>query len=197
MPDSADIEPDDNPLVRLQTQLVEKFEELTSKFQLHGLDQDAAMGQVVGRFEQLIQSASGPVLDDDGYIPPIQTCAEAELAWWFGWNQHRERLLERVWGWVKLARTVGVRRLLLNGSFVTAKERPGDVDAVVLLPEDFRGQLRDGSPEAIRLHQMLFTRQPKELFAAEDEEDWWGWFEFFSRTREANGRRKGLIEVAL
>jgi hypothetical protein len=44
---------------------------------------------------------------------------------------------------------------------------------------------------------MLRTREPKELFAAEDEEDWWEWFGFFSRTREANGRYKGLIEVAL
>ena len=87
--------------------------------------------------------------------------------------------------------------MLLDGSFVTSKEEPGDVDAVALLPEDFRSQLEAGNPEAAGLFEMLRTRHPKELFAAEDEEDWWTWFEFFSRTREANGRRKGLIEVTL
>jgi hypothetical protein len=105
--------------------------------------------------------------------------------------------MERIRDWISLARAVRARRVLLDGSFVTAKKEPGDVDAVVLLPEDFRDQLLDGSPEAARLYEMFVTREPKELFAAEDDEDWWRWFEFFSRTREANGRRKGLIEVVL
>ena len=62
---------------------------------------------------------------------------------------------------------------------------------------DIDVQLDAGNLDAVALRRMFFTRQPKELFAAEDEEDWWGWFEFFSRTRQASGRRKGLIEVAL
>jgi hypothetical protein len=99
--------------------------------------------------------------------------------------------------WIRLARAVKARRLLLDGSFVTVKVEPGDVDAVVLLPEDFRDQLNRDNPEAHELVKMFLTREPNELFAAEDEEDWWGWFEFFSRTREASGRRKGLIEVIL
>jgi hypothetical protein len=44
---------------------------------------------------------------------------------------------------------------------------------------------------------MLLTRHPEEIFAAEDETDWNEWIEFFSRTREADGRRKGLVEVIL
>ena len=96
-----------------------------------------------------------------------------------------------------LARSVGARRLLLDGSFVTAKDEPGDVDAAILLPEDFCDQLRRGNPAANELHAMLFTRKPKELFAAQCEVDWWKWVEFFGRTREPNGRRKGVIEVTL
>ncbi len=42
---------------------------------------------------------------------------------------------------------------------------------------------------------MLLTRRPEELFAAEDESDWNDWFEFFSRTHEPNGRRKGLAAL--
>ena len=33
------------------------------------------------------------------------------------------------------------------------------------------------------------------LFAAEDDSDWNEWIEFFSRTREEDGRRKGLVEI--
>lgn len=44
---------------------------------------------------------------------------------------------------------------------------------------------------------MLLTRRPEELFAAEDEEDWNEWIDFFSRTREANSRHKGLVEIEL
>ena len=47
------------------------------------------------------------------------------------------------------------------------------------------------------MEQMLLTRRPEEIFAAEDEADWNEWVEFFSRTREADGRRKGLVEVKL
>lgn len=44
---------------------------------------------------------------------------------------------------------------------------------------------------------MVLTRRPEEMFAAEDEIDWSEWVAFFSRTREADGRRKGLVEVKL
>ena len=138
----------------------------------------------------------GPLVDN-GYIPPTLTCTEAEVVRWFGFNVHREGLLERIRTWIKLARDVKARRLLLDGSFITVKDEPGDVDAAVLLPEDFHDRLRAGDSKAVELHEMLFTRQPKELFAAEDEENWWRWVEFFGKTREANGRRKGLIEVTL
>jgi hypothetical protein len=49
----------------------------------------------------------------------------------------------------------------------------------------------------MELEQMLLTRHPEEIFAAEDETDWNDWIEFFSRTREHDGRRKGLVEVQL
>jgi len=42
---------------------------------------------------------------------------------------------------------------------------------------------------------MLLARHPKEMFAAEDDSDWNDGVEFFSRTPEADGRRKGLVEI--
>ena len=82
-------------------------------------------------------------------------------------------------------------------SFVTAKHEPDDIDTVVLLPPDFEQQIEDGIESALELEQMLLTRHPEEIFAAEDEADWNDWVEFFSRTREADGRRKGLVEIEL
>ncbi|HUE73150.1 MAG TPA: hypothetical protein VMP01_19855 [Pirellulaceae bacterium] len=87
--------------------------------------------------------------------------------------------------------------MLIDGSFVTAKPEPNDVDAVVLLPVDFEPQLEARSEAATEFEEMLMTRRPEEIFAAEDEADWIEWVEFFSRTREADGRRKGLVEVEL
>lgn len=87
--------------------------------------------------------------------------------------------------------------MLLDGSFVTLKTNPDDVDAVLLLPDDFATQLGQGSDAALELADMLLTRQPEELFAAEDESDWNAWVEFFSQTREPDGRRKGLVEIQL
>lgn len=188
---------DDDRFIGLQANFEESAEALFSHFQFDGLAAEAAINEVLGRFEKVIQSASGPVFDDAGFIPPLQICTEAEVVRWFGVGDHRERLINRIRKWIRLARAVRARRLLLDGSFVTEKDKPGDVDAVVLLPDDFREQLRAHNSEPVELHDMFRKREPKELFAAEDEEDWWEWFGFFSRTREANGRYKGLIEVVL
>lgn len=187
----------DGRFVALQAEFQTAFEVLTSKLRFDGLNQDAAVHQAAWRFRKLLESASGPVFDEAGYLPPMMACTEAEVARWFGSNTHRWALIDRIRTWISLSRAVAARRFLLDGSFVTAKEQPGDVDAVVLVSEDFDDQLRAGKPEAVRLLGMARARKPKELFLAEDEEAWWGWVEFFGRTREANGRRKGLIKVIL
>jgi len=87
--------------------------------------------------------------------------------------------------------------LFVDGSFVTAKPEPNDVDAVVWLARDFADRVSRGEVEALELEVMLVTRLPAEIFAAEDRRDWDDWLEFFSRTREADGRRKGVVEVEL
>ena len=86
---------------------------------------------------------------------------------------------------------------MIDGSFITAKEEPRDIDAVILLPPDFRRQVESEIETALELEEMLLTRSPEEIFAAEDEADWNDWIEFFSRTREPDGRCKGLVEVEL
>lgn len=140
-----------------------------------------------------------PQFRDGGYLPEgLHQASEAEVLFRFGSpTRHRRRLALRLRRWVDLARQVGGRRLLIDGSFVTAKDKPNDIDAVILLPSNFQEQIEEGIAPALELEEMLMTRLPEEIFAAEDETDWNEWVEFFSRTREADGRRKGLVEIVL
>jgi len=138
-----------------------------------------------------------PLFRPDGYLPEgFYVCSEAEVLFRFGSaDRRRHRLARRLRRWIELGRQVGARRLLVDGSFVTAKEEPGDVDTVILLPEDFTQQLAREYDPALELEEMLLTRRPEEIFAAEDDTDWEEWMEFLSRTREPDGRRKGLVEI--
>jgi hypothetical protein len=140
-----------------------------------------------------------PRFRPDGYLPEgVYVCSEAEVIFRFGsTGRRRRRLVRRLRRWIELGRQVGARRLLVDGSFVTAKEEPGDIDTVILLPEDFTQQLAREYEPAVELEEMLLTRRPEEIFAAEDETDWEAWVDFFSRTRETDGRRKGLVEIHL
>jgi hypothetical protein len=145
------------------------------------------------------QGSSIPPFRADGYLPEgLYLASEAEILFRFGSStRRRRRLALRVRWWIELTKQVRGQRLLIDGSFVTAKEEPNDVDAVILLPLDFPEQVEQGNEAALALEEMLLTRQPEEIFAAEDEIDWNDWREFFCRTREQDDRRKGLVEVIL
>jgi hypothetical protein len=140
-----------------------------------------------------------PHFRDDGYLPEgLHLATEAEVTFRFGsGTPRRRRLILRLRRWLDLSALTRARRFLVDGSFVTAKEEPNDIDAVVLLADDFERQISDGLDAALELEEMLLTRCPEEIFAAEDSRDWEDWVEFFSRTREADGGRKGLVEIRL
>lgn len=145
------------------------------------------------------QDLTIPKFRADGYLPDgLYLASEAEILFRFGSSNRRRRLLTlRLKRWIELARLVGGRRLFIDGSFVTAKPEPHDIDSVILLSSDFQDQVAQGNEAAIELEEMILTRRPEEIFAAEDDIDWNEWIEFFSRTREVDGRRKGLVEVKL
>jgi len=140
-----------------------------------------------------------PEFRPDGYLPEgLHDASEADVTFRFGSSTpRRRRLVFRFRKWLELARATRARRFLLDGSFVTDKPEPNDIDAVVLVADDFEQQVASGLDAAIELETMLLTRNPEEIFAAEDVHDWDDWVEFFSRTREPDGRRKGLVEVNL
>jgi hypothetical protein len=115
-----------------------------------------------------------PPFRPDGYLPEgVYVCSDAEAIFRFGSsNRRRRRLVLRLRRWIELGRKVGAKRLVVDGSFVTAKEEPQDIDTVLLLPQDFNHQVEKEQEPALESAEMLLTRYPEEIFAAEDEADW-------------------------
>src|SRR5438270_7660751 len=83
-----------------------------------------------------------PPFDDIGHLPPgIHLCTVAELIARFGsGSEERETEISELLPFIEAAKTAGVRRLLVNGSFVTGKLAPNDVDIVFLPGSDYPGQ---------------------------------------------------------
>ena len=80
-----------------------------------------------------------PPLNEDGYLPPgIHPATLDELASRFGQESElRQAQMQSVMWLVDLARRAGVQRIVVNGSFVTDKLEPNDVDCVMLIGSDF------------------------------------------------------------
>ena len=140
-----------------------------------------------------------PDFRDDGRLPEgVHLATEAEVTFRFGAATPRRRQLAlRLRRWIELASGVSAKRFLVDGSFVTAVDDPSDVDAVVWLDDDFSTQVSRGDIAAVELEMIVLTRRPEEIYAADNQRDWDDWVEFFSRTREPDGRRKGLVEIEL
>jgi hypothetical protein len=96
-----------------------------------------------------------PHCNDDGYLPPgIHPATLEEIATRFGQESELRRAQMESLRWlVDLARRAGVRRVVVNGSFVTDKLEPNDVDCVLLIEPDFP---RDAAAEAELLAGLPF-----------------------------------------
>ena len=70
-----------------------------------------------------------PEFDKNGNLPPgIHWVALDEIARRYAYNARRRTLFRGLSKALSNLRTAGVRRVWINGSFITAKQEPGDVD---------------------------------------------------------------------
>src|SRR5713101_5417616 len=85
------------------------------------------------------RSSMIPDWGDDGYLPAgIHPATLEEIADRFGRESElRQAQMESLRWLVNLARRAGVQRIVVNGSFVTEKLEPNDVDCVLLIGPDF------------------------------------------------------------
>ncbi len=129
-----------------------------------------------------------PEFNDHGYLPPgIHLATLDEIAARFGTESELRRVQMDSLRWmIELAWQAGVRRIVLNGSFVTDRYEPNDVDCVMLIDDDYpremaaNEELLEGLP--FLTIELAYSKQFAEFTR-----------EFFGTDRE--GVPKGLIEV--
>ena len=132
-----------------------------------------------------------PPFDDRGYLPSgIHECSFDELMARFGrGSPERNVQIKELQQFIDWCRQSGISRVIVDGSFVTAKVSPIDVD-VVILP---------------RLGQSIDTLRPEDddirwpflqILVAVDDDDLVEWATVDFATDRRN-YRKGVVEIRL
>lgn len=145
-----------------------------------------------------------PDLDSAGFLPQgIFDCTLPEIELRFGrfeTSDDRPRLFRQLLAYVSELRQWGiVRAVLVDGSFVTAKSKPNDIDLVLVLPDDFKMpvSLIPASYNSLSRNRVR-RRWGFDLFLArEGGAELSKFVEFFQQVRHEPGRRKGLLRVSL
>ncbi len=132
-----------------------------------------------------------PPFDEHGNLPPgiHRTSVDVLVARFGSGSAEREVEIRELLELIDWARTHGVRRMIVNGSFVTSKRRPNDVDVVILpvageVPAD---AIIECEPPIWPFLQIL---------VAADDEDLLRWATSDFAT-DRQGRSKGVVEVIL
>jgi hypothetical protein len=139
---------------------------------------------------------------DEGLLPSgVHETDLEELKEKMGWNRKRRELLEGLEEVLELMASCGVVRVYLDGSFVTGKDRPNDIDGCYDLAEDVTaedlGRLApifppnpEGRAEAKRRFGVdLFPSAATELGSGQP------FLRFFQTDRE--GCERGVLSVEL
>jgi len=145
-----------------------------------------------------------PALNSEGVLPVgLFDCTLPEARARFGTfagSDQRLRLFARLQELALVMRSSGLfEALIIDGSFVTAKLAPNDVDLVAVLRpgHDFELDL-PMSQYSLVSRAILRRRFGFDVVVAErDSPLYRTYVEFFSRTREAPELRKGLLRVHL
>jgi hypothetical protein len=145
-----------------------------------------------------------PDLDGAGLLPPgIHDCTADEVRVRFGAFQgtdRRCRLYQKLDTYIREALDTGmVAELIIDGSFVTAKPDPGDIDLILVLAgsHDFSAQLRPFE------YNVLSRRQVRKLYGFDilvaplASAVYAEYVAFFQQVRGDPGRRKGVLRVRL
>ena len=132
-----------------------------------------------------------PPFDDVGNLPPgIHSCSADELAARFrSGSEERETEISELLQFINAAKTAGVRRLMVNGSLVTGKLAPNDVDVVILPGPDYPKQ-------GLKLESDELVWPFLQIIVAADDADFEAWaMRQFATDRKK--RPKGVVEVIL
>ena len=146
----------------------------------------------------------------DGVLPDgIHDCTIDEVAQMFGQfrrTEQRIRLTEKLRQYVEDARKSGVATaVVIDGSYVTAKEVPGDIDLLLVLKQDFdfNEELRPMEYN-IQSKRMVRRLYGFDVFTAKDaSESYQQWVDFFLDVKlhdpdqYTSQPRKGILRITL
>ncbi len=131
-----------------------------------------------------------PAFEDNGYLPPgIHEATLDEIEARFGTESELRRVQFESLKWlIDLVRHAGIQRLVIDGSFVTERFEPNDVDCILLIAPDHTldpaaiDEIDDGLP-----FLDVQLAEPADFTMLVEQ--------FFSTDRD--GTPKGLVEVIL
>ena len=143
-----------------------------------------------------------PGLDGAGLLPPgVHDCTLDEVRSRFGAFQTTDRrptLYDKFQVLVREAWATGlVAEIIIDGSFVTAKPDPNDIDLILVLiaGHDFSAELRPFE------YNVLSRRQARKIYgfdlltAMPDSAVYAEYLAFFAQVRGEPSRRKGLLRL--
>jgi len=101
---------------------------------------------------------------------------------------------------VRKTRNTGlVSSIIVNGSFVTGKPDPNDIDLILVLPigHEFSAELRPFEYNVLSRRHVRKHHGFDILLAEEGQPELTEYIEFFTQVRGVPGRHKGLVRVSL
>ena len=145
-----------------------------------------------------------PPLTADGLLPPgVHSSTLEEVRQQFASFQGSDRriqLFSRLDGLVtELRRSGRFSTIVIDGSFVTAKPVPEDIDIIVTLRRDHDWSVELGAMDYALVSRREIRRRFgfDALLAIEHGRDYERYVEFFGRVREDAAVRKGMLRIEL
>lgn len=145
-----------------------------------------------------------PALTAEGLLPEgIHDCSLDEIREQFGSFQRTDRrcrLFERLESFVRAAKSSGlVVAVVVDGSFVTDKDVPSDVDVIVVLRADidFDSTLRPIEYNVVSTGQVRRTYRVDALIGQEGESELHEHVALFERVRDKPELHKGMLRILL
>jgi hypothetical protein len=145
-----------------------------------------------------------PDLDESGFLPAgVHACTVEEIGARFGRFQgtsQRPELFARLQTYLREAGDARVAKAaVVDGSFITAEERPNDVDLITILTDDydFRAQLRPFQYNILSTRRVRMRFGFDVLVARDNSPEYAEYVAFFQQVRGRPGLQKGLLRVEL
>lgn len=145
-----------------------------------------------------------PSLDSEGFLPTgVHDCTLEEIGARFGAFQGSDRrpeLFARLKAFIAEAKASAIiESVLVDGSFVTAKLEPNDIDLILLVNRSHDFTL-DLSPREYNVlsKRRVFRRYAFDIVVAStDSEQYYRYLRLFQQIRFEPGRSKGILRLTL